>query len=101
VLEAPGPVRGATLGGKPLDLEGLSPEERKVLFIEYWNLTPEGIEIAATMEGTGSVKVTLFDRSSGLPVIPGLTIQPRPADMMAAPDMPDPTVVRKAFVVGD
>jgi hypothetical protein len=61
---------------------------------------PQGIEVAVTYVGDGPITIRVEDRSNGLPVIPGMTIAPRPADSMpAAYEMADPTIVTRSVRV--
>jgi len=80
----------------------LSPDSRMtagvilltIVAIEYggWFLLkgPHGL--------TAPVKITVQDFSDGLPTIPGMTIQPRPASFTPSPlSLLDPTIVVKSF----
>ena len=97
VAEARGEIEAASIAGKRLDMAKFDGEQRRQLIFEYVGFPAQGAELALDVRGAGPIKVTLLDRSSGLPELPGTTIKPRPTDAMPAPDMPDPTVVRKSF----
>ncbi|MHB1134551.1 MAG: M28 family peptidase [Chloroflexota bacterium] len=100
MAQASGEILAASLNGKPLDLGQFAPEERQEVFFQYYGLPATGVELALRVRSAEPLRLTLLDRSTGLPSIPGLAVQPRPQGFIAAPDMPDPTVVRQSFTIG-
>jgi hypothetical protein len=98
VVEAQGEIVAAQLSGHPFDLSGLSQSASQRLEFSYYGLPDQGFELILRIASAGPVKITVQDLSNGLPSIPGMTIKPRPADLMPAPrDWLDPTVVVKSF----
>lgn len=97
-VQAPGEITAAILDGKPLDLGSWPAEERDRFRMAYHAVPPEGIEVKLAFPSTGPASIRVEDRSNGLPEIPGMTIEPRPADTMPAPyEMADPTIVSRSF----
>jgi hypothetical protein len=98
VVEAQGEIVEARLSGQPFDLSGLSQSAHQRLEFSYYGLPDKGFELMLRIASAAPVKITVQDLSNGLPSIPGMTIRPRPADLMPAPrDWLDPTVVVKSF----
>jgi hypothetical protein len=64
--------------------------------VAAYNLDSDGIEITLSVRSTGDITGTLTDYTNGLPDIPGLNVDSRPADLMPAPyDFRDPTAVTR------
>jgi hypothetical protein len=98
IVEAHGEIVAALLEGHPFDLSGLSQSARQHLEFSYYGLPDKGFELMLKVASAAPVKITVQDLSNGLLSIPGMTIRPRPADLMPAPrDWLDPTVVVKSF----
>lgn len=97
-VEARGQIVAATLDGQPFDLSWFSQSERKRLQFSYYSLPERGFELTLQVASASPIKITVQDLSNGLPSIPGMTIKPRPADLMPAPrDWRDPTIVVKSY----
>ncbi len=62
-------------------------------------LPVEGIDLSVQVRASGAARLTMVDRSTGLPDLPGLP--PRPATVMPAPVGEDlsgyPTIVRASY----
>jgi hypothetical protein len=98
-VEAQGEIVSATLDGQPFDLSVFSQSERQRLQFSYYGLPERGFELTLQVASAAPVKITVQDLSNGLPSIPGMTIKPRPADLMPAPrDWRDPTIVVKSYM---
>lgn len=98
VVEARGEIVAASLDGQPFDLSGFSRSALQRLEFSYYGLPDKGFELTLSITSAAPVKITVQDLSNGLPTIPGVTIQPRPAYLMPAPrDWLDPTIVIKSF----
>jgi hypothetical protein len=63
----------------------------------YFNPPADGIELKLVVKGNGTLKLSVLDRSTGLPDVPGQSISPRPADSMPY-HTGDVTLVRRTFV---
>ena len=85
LVEAQGEIVAASLDGQPFDLSGLSQSARQRLEFSYYGLPDKGVELTLQVASAAPVKITVQDLSNGLPSIPGMTIRPRPADLMPAP----------------
>jgi hypothetical protein len=71
---------------------------RQRLEFSYYGLPDKGFELMLQVASPAPMKITVQDLSNGLPSVPGMTMKPRPADLMPAPrDWLDPTVVVKSF----
>jgi Peptidase family M28 len=83
----------ASLDGQPFDLSGFSQSTRQRLDFSYYGLPDKGFELQLKVASSAPIKITVQDLSNGLPSVPGMTIKPRPADLMPAPrDWLDPTM---------
>lgn len=99
-IDAPGEIVAATLDGRVLDLTDYIWAADGDLKFSYINVPPAGFELSLTVRSTAPLTITAIDTSTGFPDIPGLAIQPRPADMMPAPLYPrDATEVLVEVVV--
>lgn len=63
----------------------------------YVNIPGDGIELRLQTKGAGQVKLTVVDRSIGIPEIPATNFAPRPPDSMPQ-HSGDETMVRRSFV---
>lgn len=94
-LSASGSIIAVTVNGTPLDLAGQSTDTVQL------NLTGrhKGGTSLELVIPTGPLSVVVQDHHLGLPNIPGLTIEPRPAWMVAAPlnDVADATIVSRTW----
>jgi hypothetical protein len=98
LVETQAEIVAASLDGQPFDLSGFSQSEHQRLEFSYYGLPDKGFELALEVASAAPVKITVQDLSNGLPSVPGMTIRPRPADLMPAPrDWLDPTIVVKSF----
>lgn len=67
--------------------------------IIYQNVPEAGWELALTTPAGAPVTFVVEQTANGLPEIPGMVVEPRPADMMPAPGHAlDPTIVKATFV---
>lgn len=90
----------ATVNGKHIKVKEGSNQiaigEQWVL--EYYGVPSEGIELIIETPASQAVKISVEDRSYGLPQIPGLIIRPRPDYLMPVPSpLSDMTLVIKNF----
>jgi hypothetical protein len=98
LVEAQGEIAAASLDGQPFDLSGFSQSSRQRLEFSYYGLPDKGFALTLKVSSAAPIKITVQDLSNGLPGVPGMTIKPRPADLMPAPrDWLDPTIVIKSF----
>ena len=99
-IDAEGEIIAASLNGQPMDLTPLPGDHRRLAFT-YAGLPAEGVEVSLTVKSVGPVRVWLRDGTPGLPTIPGLTIRPRPADMMSVsgPTVLDATTVSRTVTL--
>jgi hypothetical protein len=68
--------------------------------MHYYALPAKSFELTLSIRSAAPVKITVQDLTSGLPSITGMTILPRPADLMPASEgfgPSDPTIVVKSF----
>lgn len=90
-----GGISRLTVAGRGVDLGGTA---RTQLTLQYYGLPAEGVDLTLVVGGQGPVTVAVEERSNGLPSVPGMSIQPRPASTMPAPfENADPTIVRETF----
>jgi hypothetical protein len=92
-----GEIITASLNGTMLDLakDRAAREGRLKLF--FANVPERGWDVMLTGRSDAPVNLVLEQTAAGLPAIPGMTIQPRPVDTMAAPGYPrDATIVTKS-----
>jgi hypothetical protein len=97
-VEVENPVLSGWVNGRKLG----QPEESRWNKNGKWefgyaNFPLEGVELKLETKAGGQVKLTVVDRSSGLPTIPGVSFAPRPADSMPQ-HSGDQTMVRRTFV---
>lgn len=99
VTVAKGQVVQARLNGQRVR-EETSPHHPWSLI--YTNLPATGVDLTLDVQAGEPVTLRVTDQSDGLPQIPGLTFQPRPADLMPSPAVPfDSTaLVSKTFSFG-
>lgn len=95
-----GQIIAASAGGIAIDTTVLPVTHPHRLQVVYIVLPREGVPIKLTVKSVEPIKVRVTDYSHGTPAIPGLTIKPRPTDVMPMPsDLLDPTSVSKSFVL--
>ena len=95
-----GQIVAASVDGMAIDPKALPVVQPHRLQVIYIALPPAGIPLTLAVKSAEPITVKVTDYSHGVPVIPGLTIRPRPADVMPMPsDLLDPTSVSKSFVV--
>jgi hypothetical protein len=88
-IDAPGEIVSATLDGRPLDLKEYDEARDGLLQFSYINIPEDGFELTLAVRSAdprpGGTRITVEDSATDLPEIPGVTVEPRPADMMPAP----------------
>jgi peptidase M28-like protein len=97
-VEVENPVLSGWVNGRKLGQPEESRWNKKGKWeFGYANFPLEGVELKLETKAGGQVKLTVVDRSSGLPTIPGVSFAPRPADSMPQ-HSGDQTMVRRTFV---
>ena len=97
-IQASGELVGMAVNGREVDLSGHDWARDGSFPVIYHNAPAEGWTLTLTIRGPGGLDIDVEESADGLPNIPGVTIQPRPADMMSAPGFAaDPTIVTKSF----
>jgi Peptidase family M28 len=68
----------------------------------YWGAPATGFDLTLKLATPAPFVVTVVDQTDGLPMTPGFTINPRPADAMPTPFLffDSTTLVRKTFAIG-
>lgn len=67
--------------------------------LQYKNAPPEGIELTLEVKASEPLKLRIVDQSAGLPMLPGVSFQPRPPHLIPAPNpVNNSTLVSKSFV---
>lgn len=95
-----GQIVAASVDGMAIDPAVLPITQPHRLQVVYIALPREGIPLKLAVKSAEPIKVRVTDYSHDVPVIPGLAIKPRPADVMPMPsDLLDPTSVSKSFVL--
>ncbi|MCW5851767.1 MAG: M28 family peptidase [Anaerolineae bacterium] len=99
-IDVQGEITAAALDGQPMDISATPGDHRRLRFT-YAGLPAEGVELSLVVKSAGPITVWLRDGSTGLPTIPGMTIRPRPADMMpvSGPNVLDPTAVSRTVTL--
>lgn len=97
-LEAQGAILAASVKDQPLDVVADLGAPDGELTVAYVNSPDAGWTLAVTVESTAPVAITIEDATYGLPEIPGTVVTPQPDDMMPAPGLLDPTLVKRTFV---
>jgi hypothetical protein len=92
-----GAVLEATVNGRSLGRPSDARWTAGGWGLDYSNVPTEGIELLLQVQAPGSLRLSVTDRSQGLPAIPGANLPPRPADSMPI-QFGDTTMVRKTFV---
>ncbi|MGE5602993.1 MAG: M20/M25/M40 family metallo-hydrolase [Nitrososphaerales archaeon] len=82
LLNAGGPINDVIVAGQALDAQVTGKPSAHINFHGRFDA---GIPVEFTAPASGPVSVTLNERTQGLPAVPGLAIQPRPANMSPAP----------------
>lgn len=97
------PVPGVEILGWGMDSD--PPQEVDDESFAYTALPREGVDLTVKVRAEGQVRFTVFDKTNGLPRIPGVTLPERPETVMPAPLSGDaetfrgyPTFVIKSFV---
>ncbi len=94
-IEGDSAITRLSINGNDADLGAATKSQ---LTVQYYGLPAEGIDLTLVTAGQGPVRVAVEERSNGLPDVPSMTIQPRPASIMPAPfENADPTIVQKSF----
>jgi hypothetical protein len=97
-VQAGGEIVTASLDGRPLDLSEYRRAAQGKLNLTYTALPAEGAELLLSVRSTQPVVIRIEESGHGLPEIPGMAIQPRPAGFMPAPtELMDATIVVKTF----
>jgi len=77
-----------------------TPEsERNLWSLHLCGVPSEGIEITLEVEPSQPLALQITDISMELPAIPGMTVQPRPDDMMPMPNFDYGTVVARTLEI--
>jgi hypothetical protein len=74
-------VLAATIEGRKVQVNQVDKRNR-AWGIVYLALPPEGTEVDVTLKTSDNPQLTVTDQSDGLPIIPGLHVEPRPNDRM-------------------
>ena len=99
-IVAQGEIVTATIDGRALNLADYAPAREGTFQFHYAGIDRDGIELTLAVRSTDAIAIAVTETSYGLPLIPGLTVQPRAADQMPAPGLPpDATIVRRTFTV--
>jgi hypothetical protein len=95
-----GPIVAAAMNGRVLDLADYAPAETGELQFSYAGMPAEGLTVRITVTGETPITIALVERAYGLPVLPGLAVQPRGDAQMMAPGLPpDATIVRRTITI--
>jgi len=89
------PLTGSAVNGK--QIEGQDGPEH-LWALRYYGLPQQGIEVTLMTQSSTPVNIRVVDQSYGLPAIEGISMQPRPENMM--PSMlpyADSTFVTKSY----
>ena len=94
-----GEIVTAAVDGRPFDLSALPEKAPRHVQFTYYALPDEGFELTLSIASAAPARIVVQDVSNGLPMIPGLTMKPRPTYLMPAlnPTWLDPTIVSKSF----
>ncbi|HEX6745671.1 MAG TPA: M20/M25/M40 family metallo-hydrolase [Longimicrobium sp.] len=96
---APGTEIAASVNGRAL---GGGDRGGEPWSLRYVGLPAEGIELTLRVKGTGAVSIQAIDRTSGLPALPEVARNPRPAETMSTPilnTLQDATFMAATLVV--
>ena len=97
-IAAPGEIVAAAVDGRPLDLREYNLAREGRLYLIYAGVQPAGAELMLAVRSPEPITIEVTETANGLPEVPGMAIQPRPADIMPALGFPrDPTIVRRTF----
>ena len=90
-------VLDAAIGGTPVRLSTAPRAADDTAWsVDFVNAAADGATITLTVKSLGRLTVALLDRSAGLPVIPGLTFEPRPSSIVPI-QSGDMTIVRRTY----
>src|SRR5262249_30390793 len=92
-----GTVLDATVNGHSLGSSADARWRSGGWGLEYSNAPDDGIDLLVHLQGPGPLRLSITDRSAGLPAIRGATVPDRPSDSMPF-QWGDTTMVRKTFV---
>ena len=88
-----------------LGVNGKPPQKVGDEAFAYTALPPEGVDLTVKVRAEEPVRLTVLDKTNGLPRIPGVTLPKRPESVMPAPLSAEaegfrgyPTFVIKSFV---
>ncbi|PYS87926.1 MAG: hypothetical protein DMF64_21855 [Acidobacteria bacterium] len=101
-VESDGEVQGTMLNGKRLELipAGARPGSAHQWGLRYYALPAEGIELTLETKSQEPLTLKVVDQSYGLPALPGVVYQPRPAHLIpAAVPFTDSTLVSRSFTL--
>ena len=97
VLRSDSGIAGLSIDGKQARIGG-GTGSGEPLTMQYYAVPTDGFDLEVVTNGAAPLRIAVEERSNGLPDVPGMTIQPRPASTMPAPfENADPTIVRKTF----
>ncbi|HEX5165551.1 MAG TPA: M28 family peptidase, partial [Thermomicrobiales bacterium] len=97
-VAAPGEVVAVAVDGRQLDINGVDWARDGEFPIIYRNVPDGGWQLSLTVRSIDPITVTIEETTDGLPDVPGMTIEPRPAWTMAAAGYAyDPTTVIRTF----
>ncbi|HYW70683.1 MAG TPA: M20/M25/M40 family metallo-hydrolase [Pyrinomonadaceae bacterium] len=100
-LDSAAEVRGFSVNGRSVETKHGSGfnELTNVWSLRYYNLPPEGIELAMDIKAPEAIKLRAVDQSYGLPQLPDNTAGPRPNGLIPSfYPFNDSTLVSKSFV---
>ncbi len=86
-------VRAVEIDGRRIENLEESKSGEELWSLTYYAVPPEGIKIKLVVEPSQPMQIQVTDQSRELPVIPGMTIRPRPGDMIPMPNFYYVTVV--------
>ncbi len=93
-----GELTRLAVNGHDIDLNEYQWARSGSFPVIYHNAPEEGWTLLLEVRGAGPIEIGVEESKDGLPDVPAVSIQPRPADMMPAPGYArDPTVVTKTF----
>ncbi len=98
VVNAPGAIMHATVDGRPVDLSAYKPAGNGELSLIYANVPTGGWDLTLAVRASEPIIIRIEEATDGLPAVPGLAMQSRPASTMPSPLYPrDPTIVIRTF----
>lgn len=100
LLDPEAELLSAVVNGKRVGGDGPGPGGRAALSrsIQYWAVPDEGLTLTLEVRARRPLKLSVVERSYGLPEIPGPAIRPRPDHLMPTPfPNSDATLVGKSY----